>query len=665
MENFASRSMAKRILLLDDDALIRSMLGDALEARGYEVLPAPTGAQADALLAKGLPDLVIVDGLLPDTRGTEWITKHRERLAARPIFFISAFWKDTATQQRLLTELAVRQVLTKPVDPRLLADLVDAALARPAEPEDGLGALDIEEAPPALSGDPIELTLLRRDAARTLSAKIRELSDALRKVRARPELATLALARVRCQKLGTLSIGCGFAEVAQLAREQELDVRRLKPDPAAKVDWDVLDRRAEAMLARVKQETEPAQQAPERLKQLLVVTDDDATRQHLRAILPRSVCVTVAVGSVEEAVAVTRSERVDAVLVDGGLRGELSAAETAELLRASPGCEGLPLGFISGGDSRALMKAAKELMSRVFIARPMALETVLEAVCTLLSVPMPRASSVAVISDGTSSDEEVGFYLARYGISWFGLELGLEAVEPLQRARPDGVVLLVSGVSQKELALMRAIRARREWEDLPILVVGKGLAAASRLSLLDSGAHDVVAATEDLSEAMTLLRLRIEHRIHHLSLKATDSATGLPSRRSFLEALSRRMADARRRNQSLVVALIRLEWLAGLRAAKGLRAVDDVLATLGQAVEFGIRTEDLRGVWRDDTLVMALLGAGSKDVERVLGRLTSWVAVGGEGFNPKFAISATHFPADGTSMLELLQAAQDRLDQTR
>ena len=78
----------------DDDVQFRASLAAVLSARGCRVLEAGSGEAATLLLDDENPDLLIVDGLLLDLSGAEWIESVRQRDADTTIVFLSAYWRD-------------------------------------------------------------------------------------------------------------------------------------------------------------------------------------------------------------------------------------------------------------------------------------------------------------------------------------------------------------------------------------------------------------------------------------------------------------------------------------------------------------------------------------------------------------------------------------------
>lgn len=71
-----------KILIADDDRLVRVMLTDLLSELGYSVVQAENGADAVALCAREAPDLLILDFLMPKLSGLDALLEIRR---ARPI----------------------------------------------------------------------------------------------------------------------------------------------------------------------------------------------------------------------------------------------------------------------------------------------------------------------------------------------------------------------------------------------------------------------------------------------------------------------------------------------------------------------------------------------------------------------------------------------------
>ena len=157
-----SRDDQKLILLLDDDVQFRALLAAVLSARGCRVLEAGSGEAATLLLDDENPDLLIVDGLLPDLSGAEWIESVRQRDADTTIVFLSAYWRDLETFQRLTEELSVSMVAYKPIEPLAFAEAIVELLDSTSKPADSIR--------PAPSNPPPEPT----DTLRARMARLRD-----------------------------------------------------------------------------------------------------------------------------------------------------------------------------------------------------------------------------------------------------------------------------------------------------------------------------------------------------------------------------------------------------------------------------------------------------------------------------------------------------------
>lgn len=77
-----------KILVVDDEQLIRMTLNRALEKRGHQMLQAENGLKALEILKSEKPDLIILDLLMPEKSGFEVL---QEMVTSIPVIVISAF----------------------------------------------------------------------------------------------------------------------------------------------------------------------------------------------------------------------------------------------------------------------------------------------------------------------------------------------------------------------------------------------------------------------------------------------------------------------------------------------------------------------------------------------------------------------------------------------
>ena len=123
---------AKRILVVDDDAAILQLLRLFLSNEGYEVISTCSGEDAYAKAIQQIPDLAIVDVMMPGLDGYTLCRKLRENPSTRllPIVMLSAHG-DVADRIKGF-EAGADDFLLKPFEPKELAFRVRNLLARVA-----------------------------------------------------------------------------------------------------------------------------------------------------------------------------------------------------------------------------------------------------------------------------------------------------------------------------------------------------------------------------------------------------------------------------------------------------------------------------------------------------------------------------------------------------
>lgn len=120
-----------RILLIDDDTLLRDTVRQLLALDGHQVTEAEDGSVGLARLNQGLAvDLVITDMLMPGTDGAQVLAELRRRRPELPVVAISGGRRALSPQFNLDTAqlLGASQLLTKPFGRAALQAAVQSAL---------------------------------------------------------------------------------------------------------------------------------------------------------------------------------------------------------------------------------------------------------------------------------------------------------------------------------------------------------------------------------------------------------------------------------------------------------------------------------------------------------------------------------------------------------
>ncbi len=131
--------MVTRVLLIDDDAELLTLLEEFLGGEGFEVGKAGDGEEGLRLAREWAPDLVVLDVMLPRLAGFEVLRRLRETSAV-PVLMLSA--RGEPVDRIIGLELGADDYLAKPFNPRELAARIRAVLRR-GKGNDGEGRLEV------------------------------------------------------------------------------------------------------------------------------------------------------------------------------------------------------------------------------------------------------------------------------------------------------------------------------------------------------------------------------------------------------------------------------------------------------------------------------------------------------------------------------------------
>ena len=122
---------AARVLVVDDEPMVRDVLSRYLQKEGFDVEVAEDGEQALAAFASSSPDLVLLDLMLPRIDGLEVFRRMREQSSTAVIMLTA---KGEETDRVVGLELGADDYVTKPFSPREVVARVRAVLRRSTPP---------------------------------------------------------------------------------------------------------------------------------------------------------------------------------------------------------------------------------------------------------------------------------------------------------------------------------------------------------------------------------------------------------------------------------------------------------------------------------------------------------------------------------------------------
>jgi len=155
----------ERVLIVDDDADIRQLVGHHLRQAGFDVVSAETGREGIELAVEKSPALIVLDLMLPDLDGNEVCRKMREQTSRYvPILMLSA--RGEEIDRVLGFELGADDYVTKPFSPRELVLRVRSLLRR-SDLREGeslsMGRVQLDPGPRQCVVDGVSLTLTAKE----------------------------------------------------------------------------------------------------------------------------------------------------------------------------------------------------------------------------------------------------------------------------------------------------------------------------------------------------------------------------------------------------------------------------------------------------------------------------------------------------------------------
>ena len=170
--------MKKKILIVDDEKQLVSLVKLHMEMAGYEVLTASDGERALAIGREENPDLIILDLMLPKIDGWEVCKRLRaeQKISGIPVIMLTA---RTETEDKLKGfECGADDYVTKPFSPRELVARVKRVLARaengPVKPRRysiGNTEIDLEDITVKVNDEAVHLTEKERAILKALLDK--------------------------------------------------------------------------------------------------------------------------------------------------------------------------------------------------------------------------------------------------------------------------------------------------------------------------------------------------------------------------------------------------------------------------------------------------------------------------------------------------------------
>lgn len=671
--------MTYTILLLDDDERFRKLVVPRLKGKEIEVLEAGTGKEAFEIIQQNSVDALVVDGVLPDTDGINWLRKYRESGADKPVIYISAFWQSVEAYQVLTSELGVSQIIHKPVIPGVFAEQVAAELTRP----------QWTTLPPETKNDPIALELeeLTREYLDSLPEEIAKIEASLEgaqeESKRRQELQST---RLYSHKLRGTAGSFGLHALGDLMGRMEDRIRSLE-DNFDNLDESFWSEMADIIAtcknivensnrsaspygiapgkhpASLPQQVGASQRA---LARILVVDDDSHFLDYVEKIISQRLVEVVRASNPDEALHLLKQRSVDAIILDLNL-ARVKSFELAKQIRELPGIESIPLAFVSSDASIDDRVQAAQLGASLYLNKPLDPDAIEDAVQRLLLLGSKEKPRILIVDDDKYFTKRAADVLFDKGMDVHVLHEPSRILEHLHEIDPDLLLLdlLMPGISGFDICMM--LRTMPRWQALPIVFVTAQTGLDTRIAAFTCGGDDYLAKPLSDEELVTRVSIRVERSRLFKERSERDAVTGLLVRRSFMERFTAQLSASRRQKQVVSLVMFDLDKFKDINDNHGHLAGDAVLAGLGHLLSKRFRVEDLRGRWGGDEFILALVGSEKTQsamlMKAFLDEFTQMTFIGesGETFQTALSAGVAAAPEDGQTPHQLLQIADQRL----
>ncbi|MFT4984276.1 MAG: two-component system alkaline phosphatase synthesis response regulator PhoP [Flavobacterium sp.] len=157
-----------KILLVDDEPDILEIVGYNLNQEGYQIFTAANGKEAIAKAKKELPDLIIMDVMMPEMDGMEACENIRKIPELRNVIITFLTARSEDYSQVAGFDAGADDYITKPIKPKLLVSKVKALLRRSNESVQdsetlNVGGIEINREEYKIVKDNIEISLPRKE----------------------------------------------------------------------------------------------------------------------------------------------------------------------------------------------------------------------------------------------------------------------------------------------------------------------------------------------------------------------------------------------------------------------------------------------------------------------------------------------------------------------
>lgn len=407
----------KKILLVEDDKIVSSIYQNKLSMEGFQVRTAPDGQVALELVRSFLPDLVVLDLMIPRLPGIDVLKKIRaEQSTSRiPVIVFTNTYMSTRIQQAWNSG-ATKCLCKASCPPKELIDSIKACLSaaesatatpqaqvppalRDPSPVAGVAAptrcrAEASRVPTATEDGPGLSASLRQDFIQNLPEAVQQMRSLLQAVcqaELRQERAGILTEMARkAHSLSSNASICDMSQVALLADAFEALLRRMEdPRYGTPSAFHTVETVMDCLL-KMQQRGFPAEGALSKA-QILVVDDEVISRKAVVHALKRVKLRTLSVPDSATAFVVASENSFDLIILDIDMAG-MNGLELCSKLRQVSLHKHTPVVFVTCHADFGSRTASKECQANDLISKPFcAMELAVKAFVHILDSQLPES----------------------------------------------------------------------------------------------------------------------------------------------------------------------------------------------------------------------------------------------------------------------------------
>lgn len=201
---------------------------------------------------------------------------------------------------------------------------------------------------------------------------------------------------------------------------------------------------------------------------------------------------------------------------------------------------------------------------------------------------------------------------------------GREAIDLAREQRPSAILLDLDMPDMDGFEVLRTLKEDSSTNSAPVIVLSGLRGSEDKVTAFDLGATDYVTKPFDLAELRARLRaaLRLDHLLRLLAERAdVDGLTGLGNRAHFGKRWKEQVAECRRYNVPLSLALLDIDFFKRINDTWGHPAGDEVLQGFARLLQRECRTPDVPCRYGGEEFVLVMPNTNALDAQQVSDRV--------------------------------------------